>query len=117
MTEHVDSSRTHPPPAVWMLGVLATLMCGGFLVVYGSIVIFTSGGACHDIPSLHDRLVGMAWLVGGVLLLTVPWVFAFRWTRFKLWVAVAGIFATAPGWYYVIYGLTPQHWATGAFCF
>lgn len=116
MTPPTGSRATEASRASLLIGLFGVLITAGALVIYDAFVLVALGGSCRDIPPTRDRLVGLAWMVGGVLVASVPWVFAFRQTRFKLWAGLAGAVATAPAWYYVIYALTPAHWATG-FCF
>lgn len=120
----VKSSEAGPDAArawLWWLSIgAAALITAAALWVLQVIILVKYGASCHDPVPLQSRHDGEMWLIVTASIATALWLFGVwfgtRHRRRLVFILVCTVVASAPGWFYVIYGLTPAHWSDG-FCF
>lgn len=117
-----DESRATKSRAwLWWgaIGALA-LITAAALFVAQVIVLLKYGTSCHVPAPVSSRQAGEVRLIVTASAATTLWLigawFGTRHGQRLAFMLGCTALATAPGWLYVIYGLTPAHWSDG-FCF
>lgn len=104
----------------WVLTGVLAMITAAALVVTQIFVLVKYGASCHDPAPLSSRGAGETWLIVTASIATALWLlgawFGIRLGQKFAFMLGCTVIATAPGWLYVIYGLTPAHWSDG-FCF